>query len=218
MAAPVVITGTLEAEQFDMGGPGVGYYSLGGNPTNSYRPTGLFITNCDDIGAGYCLDQTRAGEWAVYTINVLVPQDYNIEARVEGIGTNGVFECEFSNNSLYTNTGPLTITSTNWTNVAAPVYLTNGIYAMKLRFLTNGIDGAHVGKFNYISIYPWWQAGFTSTYTNICHRGHAEHEQRLARRRSQRRRDSTGHQHTSGHGRNSVAAARRLLLEPGLAE
>jgi hypothetical protein len=37
---------------------------------------------------------------------------------------------------------------------------------MKLRCLTNGTDGAHVGRFNYISIYPWWQAGFTSTYTN----------------------------------------------------
>ena len=130
-------------------------------------PPGLFITNCNDLGLGYCLDRTRAGEWAQYTINVLVAQNYTIETRVAGLGTNGLFECEFTNNGFYTNTGPLTITSTNWTNVAAVVRLTNGICTMRLRFLANGSDGAHVGRFNYISIYPWWQAGFTSMHTNL---------------------------------------------------
>jgi hypothetical protein len=163
LPTPVVITGTIEAEQFDMGGPGIAYQNLASNPPSSYRPTGMFITHCDDLGLGYCLDQTRAGEWAVYTINVLVPQTYTIETRVGGIGTDGVFECEFTATNFYTNTGPLTITTTNWTNVSAVVFLTNGIYTMKLHCLGNGTDGAHVGRFNYISIYPWWQAGFAST-------------------------------------------------------
>jgi hypothetical protein len=163
---PVVITGAIEAEQFDLGGPGVGYFSMGKNPPSSYRPSGLFITNCDDLGLGYCLDQTRAGDWAQYTINVLVAQTYNIETRVAGLGTNGVFECEFSGNGFYTNTGPLSIPGTQWTNVSHPVYLTNGIYTMKLRCLANGSDGRHVGRFNYISIYPWWKTGFASAYTN----------------------------------------------------
>lgn len=169
LGAPVVVTGTIEAEQFDMGGPGVAYSTLGGNPASSYRPTGLFITNCDDLGLGYCLDNTRAGEWAQYTIQVLSGQTYTIETRTAGIGTNGVFECDFynTNTGFATNTGPLTLTTTNWTNVCAVVNLTNGIYTMKLRFLTNGSDGAHVGRFNYISIYPWWPAGFASAQTNL---------------------------------------------------
>ncbi len=166
LAAPVVITGTIEAEQFDMGGPGIAYQNMASNPASSYRPTGMFITNCDDLGLGYCLDQTRAGEWVQYTINVLVAQTYTIETRVEGIETNGVFQCEFTDTGFSTNTGPLTITTTNWTNVSAAVYLTNGAYTMKLHFLANGTDGQHVGRFNYISIYPWWQPGFTSTHTN----------------------------------------------------
>jgi hypothetical protein len=165
--APVVITGTIEAEQFDMGGPGIGYFNVASNAPCSYRPTGMFITNCDDLGLGYCLDQTRAGDWMQYTINVLVPQAYNVETRVQGIGTNGVFDCEFVNNNLRASTGPLTIASTNWTNISGPVWLTNGIYTMKLRCLTNGTDGVHVGRFNYISIYPWWQAGFATGYTNV---------------------------------------------------
>jgi hypothetical protein len=166
LGSPVVVTGTIEAEQFDMGGPGIAYQNIASNPASSYRPTGMLITNCDDLGLGYCLDQTRAGEWVRYTINVLMPQAYTIETRVEGIGTNGVFECEFTGSGIYTNTGPLTIASTNWTNVSAEVYLSSGIYTMTLRCLTNGTDGQHVGRFNYISIYPWWQAGFTSTHTN----------------------------------------------------
>lgn len=167
LGSPVVITGTVEAEQFDMGGPGIGYHNMARNPSSSYRPTRMFITNCDDLGLGYCLDQTRAGDWAQYTINVLVAQTYTIEARVEGIGTNGVFECEFTNSSgFYTNTGPLTITSTNWTNVASVVYLPAGTNVMSLHCLTNGSDANHVGRFNYISVYPWWQVGFASTRTN----------------------------------------------------
>ncbi len=171
LGTPTVITGTVEAEQFDLGGPGLGYFNIASNPPSAYRPTGMCITNCDDLGLGYCLDQTRAGEWVQYSISVLIPQTYAIEARVEGIGTNGVFECDFSGNGLATNTGPLTIPSTHWTNVSAPVYLTNGFYTMRLRFLTNGTDGTHVGRFNYISIYPWWRAGFVSTYTNIVDAG-----------------------------------------------
>ncbi len=167
LPTPVVVTGTIEAEQFDLGGPGIGYQNVAANPPSTYRPTGMCITNCNDLGLGYCLDQTRAGEWTQYTIDVLVAQTYTIEARVAGLGTNGVFECEFTGNEFYTNTGPLTITTTNWTNVAGVVYLTNGIYTMKLHCLANGSDGAHVGRFNYISIYPWWQVGFTSTHTNM---------------------------------------------------
>jgi len=62
LGAPVIITGTIEAEQFDMGGSNVGYYNVGSHPTNSYRPTGMLITNCDDLGRGYCLDQTVSNE------------------------------------------------------------------------------------------------------------------------------------------------------------
>jgi hypothetical protein len=168
LGVPVVVTGTVEAEQFDMGGPGIAYSNVARNPRSSYRPTGMLINPCDDLGLGYCLDQTRAGEWAQYSINVLVGQNYNIETRAEGIGTNGVFECEFTNSSgFYTNTGPLTLTSTNWANLSALVYLPAGTNLMRLHCLANGSDGAHVGRFNYISIYAGWQVGFTSTQTNV---------------------------------------------------
>lgn len=165
LGTPTVITGTLEAEQFDMGSNGVGYSTANTVPQSLYRPTLMIITNCDDLGGGYCLDQTHAGEWTQYTIDVLVAQNYTVETRVEG--ANGVFECEFMDGSFYTNTGPLTVNSTNWTNVSGVVALPRGVYTMRLHFLTNGSYG-EVGRFNYISIYPWWQAGFsTANSTNV---------------------------------------------------
>jgi hypothetical protein len=173
LGSAVTVTGTIEAEQFDRGGFNTAYHNSQTNPVSGYRASGMFITNCDDTGLGtvpmgYCLDQTHAGDWTSYTINVSVPQTYVVEARVAGgTGSGGMFQISFTNvnnPAVVTNTGPLTIPSTYWTNVSAVVYLTNGAYRMTLNCLTNGSTG-YVGKFNYFTVYPWWQAGFTAGVT-----------------------------------------------------
>ncbi len=167
LGRPVVITGTIEAEQFDMGSNGVAY-STSATATNTYRPSRLHISPVtDDLGGGYCLDQTIAGDWAKYSITVLVPQTYVVETRVAsiGTGTGGVFQIDFTNgiglltNSAgYTNsTGPLTISNASWTSIAKVVYLPAGTnMTMTLHCLANSGSTNYVGRFNYISIYPWW--------------------------------------------------------------
>jgi Concanavalin A-like lectin/glucanases superfamily len=159
LGAPVVITGTIEAEQFDMGGPGIGYSNTFTPSTNCYRPTGMMISSCTDLGGGYCLDHMQSNEWAVYTINVLVAQNYVIDTRASGIvATGGVFRVEFTNaGALYsTNTGSLIVPTLTWTDVTNVVYLKAGTYTMKLDCLTDAPGDMNVGRFNYISIYPWW--------------------------------------------------------------
>jgi len=172
LGAPVVITGTIEAEQFDMGGPGVGYSNTYNAPTNSSRPTGLFVNTCSDLGGGYCLDQMASNEWAQYSINVLVPQTYMVEVRAEAIGTNtgGTFECEFYTNGVGSaTTGSLSLTTSGWTNVTNAVNLPSGTNVMKLQCLANAPGSTNVGRFNYISIYPYWTPptnGPGSNYVN----------------------------------------------------
>jgi hypothetical protein len=114
-----------------------------------------------NTGGGYCLDQTSQGDWAQYTINVLVAQQYMIETRVAGIGETGaVFQVEFTQTGGFnTDTAPLTIPSTNWTTVTNVVYLPSGITVMTLHCLTNAIGTTNVGRFNYISLYPYWTNG-----------------------------------------------------------
>jgi hypothetical protein len=172
LGAPVVITGTIEAEQFDMGGPGIAYSSTFTNSAYCYRPTGMMISPCTDLGSGYCLDQMQSNEWALYTIEVLVAQNYVIDTRVSGIqGTGGVFRVEFTNGIAFSNsTGSLTVPTETWTDVTNVVYLPAGIYAMKLHCLTNAAGCSNVGRFNYISIYPWWPSPTngpgTGSFTN----------------------------------------------------
>jgi parallel beta-helix repeat protein len=174
LGQPVVVTGTIEAEQFDRGGPNVAYWNVTNDPTNSYRTTGMCITT-NNMPFGYCLDQTRSNEWVNYTINVLVPQTYAIETRVQGLGSNATFEINFSNyNGTVISTGPLTIPGTAWTNITG--YATNlpvGTNVMTLKFLSAGISNSstcpYVGRFDYITVYPWWNPptfGTTSNYVS----------------------------------------------------
>jgi len=141
---PVVITGTIEAEQFDQGGPGIGYSNnVASNALCAYRNTGMYIAPCDDLGLGYCLDQTTSNEWVNYTIDVLVPGTYTVETRVQGIGTNGMFDLQFTNLTAggpVVDTGSLTIPTTTWTNVATNVTLAAGTNVMKLTW-TSSISG-----------------------------------------------------------------------------
>jgi hypothetical protein len=164
LGQPVVVTGTIEAEQFDRGGLTYAYLNVSNNPTSSYRTTGMCITT-NNMPFGYCLDQTRANEWASYTINVLVPQTYAIETRVQGLGTNSTFELSFAANNgsgyaTYTNTGPLTIGTTAWTNITGYAGLKAGTNIMTLKFLsvgtTNTGSATYVGRFDYMTVYPWW--------------------------------------------------------------
>jgi hypothetical protein len=109
---------------------------------------------------GWCLDQTRAGEWVDYTIQVLAAGNYVVEAQVEGLGTNGTFEAQFlTNGTAYANTGTMVIPSNGWTTVSAVVGLAAGTSVMKLSFLTNGTangsPSGYVGRFDYISIYAY---------------------------------------------------------------
>jgi len=175
MGVPFPVTGVFEAEQFDVGGPNgsnAAYHALDStHATTGYRCTQLDITNCDDLGGGWCVDKLRVGEWLKYTMDVGLAQTYAVEARVEGIGTNGVFKIEFSTNGVfpgYASTGPLMVTSTNWMNVTFKnIPLVAGTNVMKVTMLTNGLVGGggsgYVMKFNYTSIYPSWNEGVTNT-------------------------------------------------------
>lgn len=160
VGVPFVITGTIEAEQFDAGGKGIAYTNVANNVwTNDYRASGMEITNCNDLGGGYLVNNLKAGDWMKYTLDVKVAQTYAIEPRVAGLGTGGVFHIQFftnGNSAPYATTGPLTVTTTNWTNITYKmVSLAAGTNVMKV-LMTNNASGGYVGKLNYISVYPAW--------------------------------------------------------------
>src|SRR5262249_22527479 len=57
----VQLPGTVQAENFDEGGPGIAYFdTTAGNAGNLYRTTDVDLETSTDIGGGYDVMKTRA--------------------------------------------------------------------------------------------------------------------------------------------------------------
>jgi hypothetical protein len=115
------------------------------------------------------VDRLRAGDYLRYTIDVRVAGTYAIEPRVAGIGAGGVLEVQFWTNGVnYTSTPPLTVLTTNWTNLTYKLLgLAAGTNDLRVVMLTNGTPGEHVCRFNYLSIYPAWNEGVRNLVTTV---------------------------------------------------
>ncbi len=75
------IPGTIEMENYDVGGEGKAYHDLdAANQGNTYRTDAVDITGSDSTG--YQIGWTSAGEWTEYTVNVDSTAAYDWEARV----------------------------------------------------------------------------------------------------------------------------------------
>ena len=172
MATPFVVTGAIEAEQFDKGGQNVGYYSATDNATTDYRNTRVSIEEVtNDIGAGFMVTKLKQGDWLKYSFQVRTAGYYTIEARVSAVATGGTFKAEFANANSTANyqTPAITIAQTNWHYVSyAGLYLTAGSNSFKLLMnSTNSSADGYVGKFNYVSIYPTIIPNTFPAYTNV---------------------------------------------------
>lgn len=62
------LPGTIEAENYDLGGEGIAYHDVdSANEGKTYRTEGVDITKTPD---GYTLGWTQTGEWTEYTVKV----------------------------------------------------------------------------------------------------------------------------------------------------
>jgi subtilisin family serine protease len=81
----IALPGRIQAEEYKNGGQGVGYNDL--TPTNNqggqFRPLdGVDIQATTDVGGGYNVGWTQAGEWLAYDVNVAASGQYNLTARL----------------------------------------------------------------------------------------------------------------------------------------
>ena len=81
----ILLPGRLQAEAYRNGGQGVGYNDL--TPTNNqggqFRPAdGVDIETTGDVGGGYNVGWTQAGEWLAYDVRVTTTGAYRITARL----------------------------------------------------------------------------------------------------------------------------------------
>jgi hypothetical protein len=100
---PIALPGTIEAENFDKGGEGVGYHDkAAGNAGGQYRTSENvdIIASTDSAGGGYVINNFETGEWLAYTVNVAAARSYDIEIRASTTFTNAAFHVELDGKPL----------------------------------------------------------------------------------------------------------------------
>ena len=153
--SPVSLPGTIQAENFDNGGPGIAFSdTTSGNTGGQYRTSGVDvdIQATTDTGGGYNVGWTAPNEWLNYTVNVATSGTYTIEARVAVSGAGGTFHIEANG---VNKTGPMTIPNTGgwqtWTTISKTnVSLSAGAQVWRLVIDSAGSGG--VGNLNYIRV------------------------------------------------------------------
>jgi beta-glucanase (GH16 family) len=133
---PWPVPGTVQAENYDLGGPGVGYNvsSVNGS-ANGYRSDGVDLEVTTDTGGGDDLGWTANGQWFKYTVSVASAGTYTVGFRVAA--PSAVSDALHISNSSGTNlSGPVSVPATggwqNWTNVSATVTLPAGQQVLTL--------------------------------------------------------------------------------------
>lgn len=127
----------VEAEDYDLGGEGVGYHdTTTGNKGGAYRRDNVDIEYFS--GLGYNVGWIRDGEWLRYTIDVPLTATYGMKFRVAAMGT----VCNFDVYLDGTKVGHIDTPRTGsystfvWTD-PIPVAFTEGEHQIKLIFFGN---------------------------------------------------------------------------------
>jgi hypothetical protein len=146
---------TIQAENFDQGGPGVGYNIAGPiNKRSDYRATAAQFEFTSDQGGGYDVKSLQAGQWLAYSINVTQAGTYRIDFRAaSGQTTGGTFNATIDGSDV---TGPITLPNTGgaqtWATFSSQSFpLTAGQHVLRLVLDTNG-SGGIVGNFNWLDL------------------------------------------------------------------
>jgi hypothetical protein len=135
--APISIPGSFEAENFDLGGEGVGYHdNVKGNAGGQYRlgEDVDIVTSTDSTGGGYIVNNFETGEWLAYTINVAANALYDIEIRASTTFSNSAYHVEIDGKDV---TGATVVPNTgNWSTFQwsgrKGVALTAGKHVLKI--------------------------------------------------------------------------------------
>ncbi|MCR6642905.1 MAG: cellulase family glycosylhydrolase [Sporocytophaga sp.] len=148
---PYPIPGTIEAENFDKGGQGVGYYDITeGQPASSYRPgdnvfTELAGGSTNNWNVGY----TSVGEWLNYTVDVKYPGTYHVSFRAASERATGKWHLEVDGQKIPNSDFSLSSTG-GWQTYSTlkttqPITLKQGKQVIRLVF-----DGADANIDNMI--------------------------------------------------------------------
>ena len=136
---PHKIPGTIQLEEFDLGGNGFAYFD--NTPGSQVSPVVNFRTDedvdietCTDAGGGYNIGWAMSGEWLEYTVNVEAAGTYDLDFRVACDGADRSVSVTMDGSLLASNVSiPNTGGWQSWQTVTVRnVELRTGIKVMRL--------------------------------------------------------------------------------------
>lgn len=154
LGVPALAGRPIEAENFDNGGPGVGYSAGSVIHTGVYRDGDVGVQRGGSNG--YNVGHTAAGQWLAYTINAPSTGEYVFSATVACPCAGAHFHASFDGSDL---TGSLEVPKTrdwfDWNTVASqPFHLSAGLHAMRLHIDQNATGCAAGGNFDTLFVTP----------------------------------------------------------------
>nr|WP_330217428.1 PKD domain-containing protein [Methanosphaerula palustris] len=139
---PHTIPGTLQAEDYNLGGEGVAYHdTTAGNEGGAYRHDDVDIEQLDTDGSPN-VGWIRAGEWLAYTVNVTTAGTYNAGFRVASSHSGSTVQ-------VYVDDGTTPVATVSVPNtgdwpafqtVSMPVTLPAGQHRLMLKFPTDYVN------------------------------------------------------------------------------
>jgi Carbohydrate binding module (family 6)/PLD-like domain len=148
------LPGTLQAENFDEGGPNVAYRdTTAGNAGNLYRTSDVDVGLVTGGGNHY-VGWTRPGEWLQYTVNVTAAGTYALDLRVANKGTGATLHVEVDGADR---TGPMAVPDTgDWqawqTMSVSGISLTAGSHRVRLVLDAGTAQNGGVGNVDYLRV------------------------------------------------------------------
>ena len=151
---PIALPGTIEAENYDIGGRGVAYYdTTAGNSGGVYRNNDVDIRRTTDSTGAYNLKSVRASEWLIYSVDIASAGTYSVAFRVASSGGGGTVHITVDGVNV---TGAVVLPNTGgwdtWTTVTKTgVALPAGAHQLKLVIDANG-SGGTAADINWIKV------------------------------------------------------------------
>ncbi len=129
-----IIPGVIQAEDYNTGGEGVGYYD-----TTASNFGGIYRNDDVDIELSEVDDKPvvcwiRPGEWLKYTANVRQTGDYDVVFRVSSPNANTQMRLQVDGITATTITVPKTGDYEKYTNVTQRIRLNGGAHVLRLVF------------------------------------------------------------------------------------
>ena len=174
-----LIPGRIEAEEYDLGGEGLGYHEVNTNGNEGgapFRNDEVDIEETGDDHGVYNVAYILEGEWLAYTVEVLSSGSYDLHLRMAAEGSGKTLHIEIDGVDV---TGPVTVPNTGgwqeWETITvSDVSLSAGEHVMRIVFgssymnlnyveFVDVVTGMSASGMSAIEVYPvpFSAAGFT---------------------------------------------------------